>query len=156
MAEIKNVTAPTLSLDAQTLAEMIKTAVATAVTEARKPTELELEELEARKELRDVEKRKVEADNQSRMETAHQQKKMMEDRRRAQRLCLHEGGRPVHSYAVFVNDPLGGYVLCQGCQATIRPEAHKAHFQSGNTTAIFDDVLFNQLFQKTSTSGMFA
>jgi hypothetical protein len=159
MAETKPSATPTptqgLQITAADLQTIISTAVAAAVAEAKKPTELEQEELEHKKELRDAEKLRVEADNQSRLETSAQQKQQLENRKRVQETCLHEGGKPTHSHAVFVHDPLGGYVLCQVCQATIRPTSQRAHFKSANANAIFDDRLFQTLFQKTNTSGIF-
>ena len=158
MAENTNKTAATpLTIDAASLAEIIKSAVSAAVAEARKPTELEQQELEARRTLREAEKRKIEVDQQSRRDTAQQQKAEMTRKHQHQKDCLHEGGRPVHPFSVFVHDPIGGYVLCQKCQVVVRPETQRGHFpQDYKGATVFDSVLFSRLFQKTSDSGIFA
>jgi hypothetical protein len=161
MAEAKQSLSPeivalveALKVSSSQQAEAIKEAVVTAVAEATKPSDLELEELAERRELREKEKQKVEAEQQNRAETAKIQREQMENRRNFQRTCLHESAR--QNYTAYVHDPAGGYIICQRCQAIIRPESQKPYFRNAKTEAIFDDVLFAAQMQKGNSSGIFA
>src|SRR5690242_9608328 len=102
-------------IDPTQLPELIKAIAA----ELRKPSELEQEELEARRAEREKKQAEIEQAQATRRETSAQKLAEIEAKRLHQQTCIHEGGRPVHPYTVYVSDPLGGYVLCQKCQGVI-------------------------------------
>lgn len=140
------------ALDPATI-ELIKTIAA----ELRKPTELEQEELNEHKAKRDAEKERIAQAQRDRKEGALLVKQQIAKREAEKKVCLHEGGTPVHQYAVFVHDPLGGYILCQRCQMVVRPSEQRGHYpQDYHGSVTFDTALFNRLFQRTSDSGIFA
>jgi hypothetical protein len=85
--------------------------------------------------------------------------KQMEAKRQMQERCTHEHSKKTggHSHCVLVKeqDPnvrdLTGYILCQYCNARIRPDYE--HLKKLDQTAIFDTNLFNRLFQDVNESG---
>lgn len=131
--------------------EDIQKIIAAAVAAAKEPNELEKLEMEEKREQLEARRAQIEQDQQTRRETAQQQIAIMENRRAMQGLCTHKHRRG-DTHCVFVNDELGGYVLCQKCQAVIRPGVAPQKNDSG---VIFDTVLFNRLLQECTSNGFF-
>lgn len=136
----------TLTLTATNLKDII----AAAVAESRKPSELEQLELEEKKAAQEQKRAQIEQDQQTRRETAEQQLQIMANKRAFQKLCTHKH-RKGDTHCTFVHDEQGGYVLCQKCQAVIRPGVAPKSYTGD---VIFDTDLFNRLFQDTSSNGM--
>jgi hypothetical protein len=135
--------------------ELLKTVLA----ETRKPTELEQFQIEEHKARLEARKNEIEAAQSARLQGASDRQRIRQSQIAEQKRCQHEGGKPSpHSYAVFVNDHLGGFILCQRCQAVVRMEQAKTYYGGDKYTGtiIFDDNLFNKLFQASTESGIFA
>jgi hypothetical protein len=130
-----------LSLTKDDLKEILTEVIA----EVKKPNEVEQQKI-------DQQMRQIEQDQKTRLETRDQKLDAIAAKRQFQKTCLHEGGRPIHPHTVFVQDDWGGYILCQVCQIVVRPADSKAK----TTECVYDTELFNRLFQKTSSSGIFA
>jgi hypothetical protein len=148
--DIKN---KNVSLTAEDLKNIIAGAVSEAVKAAKAPNAIEQAKL-------DQQQKQIEQDQQTRLETSEQIKQDMANKAFRKQTCQHEGGKPKHPHTVFVSDDLGGYVLCQVCNAVIRPESQLVHFpkdiQQKRQDIIFNTALFNKVFQSTDASGMFA
>jgi hypothetical protein len=147
--DIKN---KNVSLTAEDLKNIIAGAVSEAVKAAKAPNAIEQAAL-------DRAQKQVEQDQQTRAEQAEQVKQKMANDAFNKKVCSHERGDST-GRGVFVQDELGGYILCQKCRAVIRPENQLVHFPKDfmktRQDIIFDTVLFNRHFQKTNTSGVFA
>lgn len=125
-------------------AEVIKSAIAAAIEESRKPlppTEAELRAIEIAQEQR--------AANAAGVIAA------MENKRAVQRICSHEHKRKegggTHCVWIRDEDPRSpGYIYCQKCEAIIRPGNYDAKGlpHQRDRRAIFDTELFNRLFQE--------
>lgn len=130
-----------LRLTKQDLAELI----AAAVTAAKAPNSVEQKKL-------NQEQKQIEEDQKQRLAVAASVKEEM-----AQRLWTHLNHSHEHkngqSKCTYVHDKLGGYVICLGCQAKIRPDMPEV--QRLDHTAIYDTPLFNKLFQKLPTNELF-
>jgi hypothetical protein len=130
-----------LRLTKQDLAELI----AAAVTAAKAPNSIEQKNL-------DREQKQIEEDQKQRLAVAASVKEEMK-----QRLWTHLNHSHEHkngqSKCTYVQDKLGGYVICLGCQAKIRPDMPKEQRLDHN--AIYDTGLFNKLFQKLPTNELF-
>lgn len=139
-----------VSLSAKDLKEIIAAAVSEAVRAPKVLNEIEQRQL-------DREKKQVEDNNQSRLEQSQAVIEDMRQKALRKRACAHEGGKPVHPHTVFVNDDLGGFVLCQKCHAVIRPENQISHFpkdfQEKRPDVIFSNEIFNRVFQHTDAGG---
>ena len=127
----------TLNLTADELKSLVATAVSAAVQEARKPdppTEKEAIDLKMKQEHR--------------QKLAESILQVEERKRHFQNQCAHEHARRegggTHCVYVREEDPRSpGYILCQKCQARIRPEG-----SSGlDKNAIYNNMLFNKLLQ---------
>lgn len=135
---------PDVSLTAEQLKDVIQGAVAAAVAEARKPAPPT--EKEAAEMLQAQEYRKQQA------ASVIEQK---ENEKKFQRICSHqhtkrEGGG-THCVHVREEDPTSpGYILCQKCQARVRPVDGK----NKDRGAIYDTHLFNTLFQDCNDGGL--
>jgi len=129
----------------------LKDILRTVIEETKKPSVLEQQKL-------DAEARELAARQEERKESgAAQREEQAQKKYYREKVCQHRGGKPDHSYAVFVHDDIGGYVLCQHCQGVVRPEQQRVHFPKNyQGAAIFDTALFNRLWQQTSDSGVFA
>jgi hypothetical protein len=127
------------------------------VGETRKPTELEQLEIQEHREKLEARKRDIEAAQATRLQGAAGKMQERQNLVAQQKACQHEGGKPFHSFVVFVNDHLGGFILCQHCAAVIRMEQARVFYGKNYAgTIIFDDNKFNKLFQQTNESGIFA
>lgn len=124
--------------------EVIGSAIAAAISEARKPlppTEAEIRDLELRQQARASNAAGVIA--------------QMENKRTVQRICSHEHKRKegggTHGVWIRDEDPRSpGYIYCQKCEANIRPGNYDANglpFQR-DRRAIYDTELFNRMFQE--------
>jgi glycerol-3-phosphate O-acyltransferase len=123
----------------------------TIIQELKKPTPLE------QKKLDDFAKEQAALAEERKEAGTYQREKNAKDKEFREKICLHRGGKPDHSYAVFIPDDIGGYILCQKCQGVFRPEQQKVHFPKGyQGAAIFDTALFNRLWQQTPDQGVFA
>jgi hypothetical protein len=135
-----------VSLTAKDLQQLI----ATAIAAAKQPNEIEQFELEEKKKKQEQQKLDTEQEQQTRRETAEQQLQIIASKKSFQRVCTHKH-RKGDSHCVFVTDDLGGYILCQKCQAVIRSGSVPKDY---NGTVIYDTDLFNRLFQDTSSNGV--
>jgi len=131
----------------------LKELITAAVAAAREPNELEKLEIEARQAERESQREQIEQEQQMRAETARQQIAIAKNKRAMQKICTHKHRKSGDTHCVFIPDDLGGYILCQKCQATIRPGSEPAKNPMG---AIYDAALFNQLFQDCATNGMWS
>jgi hypothetical protein len=132
-------------------AEDLQNIIATAIAAAKEPTEIEKITLDEKRAEQEARRAQIEADQQMRADTARQQIVIMQNKRAAQHVCTHKHRKSGDTHCVFVSDDLGGYVLCQKCQAVIRPGAEPA---KNNAGVIYDTALFNQLFQECSDNGL--
>jgi hypothetical protein len=130
--------------------EDIQNIIATAINASKEPSELEKLALEEKRAEIEARKAQIEQDQQTRAETARQQIAIMENKRAVQRLCTHKH-RKGDTHCVFISDDLGGYILCQKCQAVIRAGVAPKSNDSG---VIYDAALFNTLFQDCSSNGL--
>lgn len=112
-------------VDAAALESVLKTVIA----EARKPV------------LTEEEVRKRKADQEARERNSAMVREGLEQKKNAQRLCSHMR-RDGTTRAVYILN--GNYLLCQACQATIRPGEAPAGYAGMD---IYDTNLFNRLFQ---------
>jgi hypothetical protein len=125
-----------ISIGATELQAMIKT----IMEEARKPlppTEKELAKMAEEQALRAQQGALVRLNAQN--------------RKNHQRLCSHLR-RDGSTRAVFVQDDLGGYMLCQGCQDRIRPELADAQRKLDAPNTNYNSDMFNRLFQAAQPS----
>ena len=137
--------APAMQLTAEDLQRIISTAIAAA----KEPNEYEKIELEEKKEELARKRAQIEQDQQTRRDTAQQQLQILNARKQMQRVCTHKH-RDGHTHGVHIVDDIGGFVLCQKCQAVIRPGMAPKGYTG---TVIFDTDLFNRLFQETASNG---
>lgn len=109
------------------LQSLIASIVTAAVNEAKKPfiSEEQLKEIESKKE--------------DRLFMATQQLEILKQKKAHQAGCMHTR-RDGSSRGVYVEN--GNFIICQGCQAIIRPDDQPE--------------LFSRLFQMTNDSGIFA
>lgn len=133
--------------------EDLKELITAAVAAAREPNELEKLEIEARQAEREAQRVQIEQDQQIRAETARQQIAIAGNKRSMQKICTHKHRKSGDTHAVFITDDLGGYILCQKCQAVIRPGVEPENNKAG---VIYDSALFNQLFQDCASNGMWS
>jgi hypothetical protein len=133
-----------LSLTPEDLQGMIAAAVTAAVAESKKPaplTEAQLAEIEQAQQIR--------------FETAQSAKQAEENKRATQARCTHEHPKREgsHSHCVWVreeNPASPGYILCQLCQAKVRPEG----VDRQDKQSIYNTALFNKLFQDCNDASM--
>jgi|SRR5215469_1192208 len=116
---------------AEDVKELIATAVTAAVVEAKKPAPLS-----------DAELVQIEYAQASRAEQAQSVKEEMANKRWQQSVCTHKH-QTGESHCVFIQD--GNYILCQKCQAKVRPGVAPQGYKG---TDFFDTNKFNQLFQE--------
>jgi hypothetical protein len=137
MAEATKVT-----LSAEDLKTIIAAAVSEAVKAAKQPSVMEQMKLdEAAKELA--------VRQQDRKESAAQMVQMAKNKQQSQRICSHTHARG-QTHCVFIQD--GNYILCQLCQAIVRPDSPPSGYKGGD---IFDTNLFNKLFQNLNSLGTY-
>lgn len=127
-----------VSLTPADLTNLVAAAVKAAVEEAKKPY------------VSDEDKRRLEQDQIDRKQQAALIAQMEMNKKVAQKRCLHEA-RDGHTHTVFITDEQGGYILCQKCQVVVRPGNAPNDYKG---TAVFNTDLFNNLFQRSSTSGV--
>ncbi len=125
--------------------------ITTAIAAAKEPNELEKLALEEKRAEREAQRAQIEQDQKMRADTARQQMDIIANKRAAQKICTHKHRKSGDTHCVFISDELGGYILCQKCQAIIRPGEEPKRNSIG---AIYDTALFNQLFQDCSDNGM--
>ena len=96
----------------------------------------------------ELEQKKLKQAQDSRRQLASTHAEVAESKRRQQKICTHLR-RDGTSRAVYVKQ--GNYLICQKCQAIVRPEdaAKKSHVNT-----IYDTNLFNRLFQMSATSNI--
>lgn len=119
-----------LTLTAKQLQELVATAVSAAVAEAKKPF------------VSEQDQKRMEQDQQTRKETADNILRGIEQRKHMQRMCTHTRREDGKTRAVYVEN--GTFMICQACQAIIRPGVAPANDRG---TDIYDDQLFYRLFQ---------
>lgn len=123
-----------LRLTKQDLAELI----ASAVAAGKAPNSVEQKKL-------DREQLQIEEDQ--RMRESVSASLLQEDKNKKwERLNHSHEHSNGQSRCTFVSDTLGGYIICLECQAKIRPEIAIA--QRLDHGAIYDNALYNKLFQK--------
>lgn len=130
-----------LRLTKQDLAELI----AAAVTAAKTPNVVEQRKL-------DQEQKQIEEDQAQRLAVSAGVLEEMKQKRWTHLNHSHEQ-KNGQSKCAYVHDKMGGYVICLGCQAKIRPDMPKE--QRMDHDAIYDTPLFNKLFQKLPTNELF-
>lgn len=121
--------------------------VKAAIEASKQPTVLE------QKQLDEAEKAK-QANLEERRANAAGQKQIIENRQFTQKFCTHKHPNG-HSHIVLVydNNRAGtNYLLCQFCQAVIRPGTAPDNYGG---SVIYDTVLYNQLFQTLPTNELF-
>lgn len=129
---------------AQLNAEVISQTIAAAIAESRKPLPPTQKEIQA-----------VEMAQQARAMGAAGVLAEMENERATQRNCTHEhskqAGGGTHGVWVREEDPRSpGYIYCQKCEATVRPDVFDANgFPcQRDRRALYSTELFNRLFQE--------
>src|SRR5579862_8352194 len=143
MAEKDNLSTKLAGLDKDTLVGL-KDIIAAIVAEANKPNAIELAEHEERLKERAARLDKEAQEQLARKQTAEDQLSALEGRRSYQLAHAHYNNK--RSQVVFVHDPLGGYVICQGCQITVRPELQRRVFPANyNGLAVLDNELYTRL-----------
>jgi regulator of protease activity HflC (stomatin/prohibitin superfamily) len=111
-------------------ADQLKDILSTVITEARKPVKTE-EQIRAEQEKA-----------QARAELAETLRQKAANDRRIKLNCTHMRSNGTTTATYIQN---GGYLLCLGCQATIRSgEAPKEDYPSAD---IYSTEMFNRLFQ---------
>ena len=138
---------PTMNLTPEDLQNIVVAAIAAA----KQPSELEQLALEEKRDEIEARKAQITQENQMRAESAQQQIAIMEGKRTMQKLCTHKHRRG-DTHCVFITDDLGGYILCQKCQAVIRAGEAPSKNDAG---IIYNTALFNQLFQECTSNGYF-
>jgi hypothetical protein len=135
----------TLNMTPADLQDMIAAAVTAAITESRKPsppTEQEIAQLQMKQEHR--------------AKTALSVLQERENKIAMQRMCTHEHtrreGGGTHAVWVREENPASpGFILCQKCQARVRPGALTSDGDAPaflrDRGAIYDTDSFNKLFQ---------
>lgn len=113
------------------LKDIISSAVAAAVAEARKPAP-----------PTDEEKRAIEQKQTDRKEQADLILADIEKKRADQKLCTHKHRNGV-GHGVYIQD--GNYILCQKCNVKVRPEPAPRGYKGGD---IYDTALFSRMFQE--------
>jgi NADH pyrophosphatase NudC (nudix superfamily) len=96
----------------------------------------------------DAELKQIANQQEMRKQTAAQQAEIVAAKRLQQTMCSHKR-RDGTCRAVYVKQ--GHYLLCQKCQAVIRPGTAP---KSNAINAIYDTAMFNKLFQETATSNI--
>lgn len=130
-----------LRLTKQDLAELI----AAAVTAAKAPNVVEQKKL-------DREQKQIEEDQAQRLAVSAGVREEIKQKHWTHLNHAHEH-KNGQSKCGFVQDKMGGYIICLGCQAKIRPDMPAA--QRLDHDAIYDTPLFNKLFQKLPTNELF-
>lgn len=128
-----------MSLTSKQLQELIAAAVTAAVSEAKKPappTETQLAEIEQANEMR-LQQRDLVLQEQA-------------NRKATQLACSHMR-RDNTCSGVYVEN--GNYVICQQCQAIIRPGVAPTKDDDGRS--IYDTQLFNRMFQLSNSPAIF-
>lgn len=131
-------TSAPLNLTQDGLQALISAAVTAAVAEAKKPAP------PTDKELRDIQQAQ-----EARAALAADVVDTIKQKQFNQRTCTHSHGTG-ESHGVYVQD--GNYILCQFCQAKVRPEVPVE--QRTDKSAIYDTALFNRLFQEMRKTDM--
>lgn len=125
------------------------TLIKTIIEETRKPTEYEQVILSEKKKALEKEQQDILEANAEREQYAALQKQEEEQKRINQKVCTHKHKLDGRSHLVFVQDDLGGYVLCQKCQVIVRPgvapEGYTGHI-------VYDNAKFNEFVQYTTAS----
>lgn len=119
-------------------AQQLKDLLMAVIAEGRKPAPLtEAQEAAFKQEL------------DMRRDMGLQQLQLIANKRAEQAACSHYR-RDNSCSGVFISD--GYYIICQQCQAKVRPGVAPDKDQSGD---IYDTNLFNRLFQSTQSPAMF-
>jgi hypothetical protein len=126
-------------------ADVLKEMLTSAIAAAKAPNSVEQKKL-------DAEEQKIKQAQDDRIRLSQTLIADKEQQRLIQRTCSHEHSRG-DSHCVYVMEKgTPGYFLCQKNQCIIRPGLEPANYK-GN--AIFDNALFNKLFQKQSGNEIF-
>ena len=135
MSDSKN--AAPISLTADDLQKMIAAAVTAAVVESKKPAPKTATEIAI-----------IEQEQELRAETAAGVLAQIEAKRSEQHMCSHKHATG-ESHCVYIND--GNYMLCQKCQAKVRPGVAATGYKGSD---IYNTDLFNRLFQEVQKTDM--
>jgi len=113
----------------------------------RAPGPLEQRQIaEAEKEIREKQ--------DERKKMAKQVLEDIEAKKQMQATCSHEH-RNGDGHCVHVQDTLPhGYCLCQVCQIRVRPELSE-EYRKLDPRAVYNTAMFNRLFQKVPSGGIF-
>lgn len=126
------------NLTAKQLQDLIAATVAAVVAESKKPaplTEQQLAEVHQANEMR-LQQRDLVLQEQA-------------NKKASQNACSHMR-RDNTCCAVYVQN--GNYLICQACQALVRPEVP---VEQRDQQSIYDTQLFNRLFQLAATPATF-
>ena len=142
----------TISIDVvkQMMAEQAKQnseMLASVIQELKKPTVAEQKAL-------DAELQRIKDANEERKGNAAGILMKMQQDRFEKETCTHEHRNGVsHGVKVEEKAPSPGYILCQSCQANVRPGPKPT--ENSDPRAIYDTNLFNRMFQKLPSSELF-
>lgn len=128
-----------MELTAEQLQAMITGAVEAAVKAAKAPSEIEQKQLDAAA-------KKVAEEQEYRRQTSADVQRGIQEKHAFQHVCSHEH-RNGDTHMVYIQD--GHYMLCQLCQAKVRPGVAPAGY---NGYDIFDTALFNRSMQKVPSN----
>jgi hypothetical protein len=135
-----------IQMSAETLQQLITSAVTAAVAAAKAPTEIEQRKL-------DAEKKEIDEQQKHRLQTADQQRAAVKQRRWVHENCTHEH-KNGDTHCVYVAEKQGaGFLICQAQQCIIRPGDAPAGYQG---TDVYNTALFNKIFQKLPTGELFS
>lgn len=128
-----------ISIGAQELKDLL-TAVVQEAKKPAPPTEAELKRQEEEQEQRQL--------------AGEQQRDMIAQKKANQSVCSHTrpsalGGG---TRTIFIQDDLGGYMLCQKCHIRVRPALSEDVRKRDAVDIVYDTRLFNELFQAAQPS----
>lgn len=95
----------------------------------------------------------IAARQKERLDNAAAIKQLMAEKAFQKRTCTHVHAKTNDSHCVYIMEKRGpGYLLCQACQAVIRPGEPP---EGNDTDYIYDTALFNRLFQGIPSNELF-
>lgn len=125
-----------ISLTAEDLQKLVATAVAAAVEATRNPA------------LTDKQKKEIQDAQDARVESAASIRQLQAAKRLEQQVCSHMR-KNGSTRAVYVEN--GQFMICQSCQAVIRPGVAPEGVQN-YMGYIYSDEIFYRLMQSTQTA----
>jgi hypothetical protein len=129
-----------MSLTADQLQSLITAAVTAAVAESKKPAP-----------LTEQQQAEILQANNMRLEQRDLVLQGEANKAALRRACSHfRSAAPYGTTAVYVQN--GNYLICQQCQAVVRPGVEEKYKDS---VSIYDTELFNKLFQAAGSGATF-